>query len=1024
MKLSSYKALLGSLLLAAVISSCADREDSAALGKSTVNISAGVRSQAANGQWNTNDVIGIAMLAKNDQKVIAPYSNYGYKTNGDGNFTPSQADKIIYFPQDGSQVTFKSYYPYQSELGDVSAISLTVADQKDLPAIDFMSAEHVSGFTKADSKVELRFYHRLSKLIFNLKLEGGEELPVTGELVMKGMKSGATYNLMSETLSVDASTGQDITAGATADGIRTAIVMPRAAGEGVSFVFKTTDGRVYTALMDKTLKLEGGYKYTFNIVLKKTPIEVSAIIEDWIEAPAVNAHAICVSSEAGESSGVTEGDIMHLYNKEKGKLIDFTYTKNPAGGDKAYVWNPTTPIYWESLSKDKNTFYASIIGEKALNDTQLPDVLIAGDTEVEYNHGVDLVFKHAATKVIFKLNSPDGTFTADELKNATIVLPGYQTGGKEENGRFAAGTTTGDIDVFMTANTPEGTAIFDPQTIANGNKLAIVILNGRKYYVDLGKDFEFKAGQAVEMTLNMKKTVITVSTTVIDWITVTREENAIEVGTTVSGGVNVDDGEEMFVYHGDDTNRTLLTKYTYASAPLDKWTAETTCYWESLANPTTFYAFIKKDFTSKGVGLAYDYLTAKKEVASNYGIAFTFNHVSAQVKITLQGMAFTTEELEGAQIILPSYEIYDNNNTAIVDGVFKPVTQSSQDLTVKESDNKINSALIPAQTIAAGTTIARIIIKGRTYNITSTKAITYETGKTTHLKIAIDKTMVTVSAMVTEWIENPVELVVKPIEISTPTDSKDFATNNQLALYILGTDKKATYTFSAAKTWTADNNIYWNDFPDATTSINVAAVSTAKSDLSDIGTITNNKFSWTITDLNNSVDLLLTKRTVSFSQSIDLEFTHALSRVVVKLVSTDGSFSASELTSAENTVTLQNIIVAGTADIQTATVTAGNTPGSTTLYKNGNDFVSFAIPQEAIAASSQKKLLKLKIGTRTVDLTLSPSNFIENGSQLDRLEFKAGRTHTITVDLQKTTFGISATIKGWENGSSGSITIQ
>lgn len=1021
MKSHFYKFLLGSLLLALVFSSCSDQENSVTDGdQAAVNFSAGIRSRAANGQWATNDIIGIAMLAKNDLQLIAPYSNYAYKTNGDGNFAPDQTDKIIYFPQDGSEVTFKSYYPYQNDLGNVSAIPLTVADQKSLPAIDFMSAEHVSGFTKADSKVELRFYHRLSKLIFKLRLEDGETFPVTGELTMKGMKTEATYNLMTEGLAVHAESGKDIPVLSMEEGSREAIVMPRAAGEGISFVFKATDGRVYTALMDKTLELKGGYKYTFTIVLKKTPIEVSAVIEDWIDAPAITGNAISVSVPAGESSGVKEGNVMYLYSKENGKLTDFTYTKNATGGDKEYVWNPAIPIYWENIPEEKNTFYASIIGSEALTDTQLPDILVADDTEVEYNHGIDLNFRHAATKVVIKLVSKDGTFIADELKKATIVLPDYLTGGKEENGRFIAGTTAkATIEVLMTAGKPEGVAIFDPQTIGTGNKLAIVTLNNRQYNVELDKDLEYKAGEALELTLDMAKTAITVSAKVIDWITVTKELTAITVGTPVSGGINVNDKEIMHVYYGDDSKRTALSDFTYNKGS-DKWTANVIRYWEELGDETKFYADIVRPYS--GAGFAFDYLTALATVKASNGIEFTFNHTSAQVMITLKSSTFTDAELKGAKIILPSYTIYKSESKT-ENGVFKPVTET-KDLTVKETASQNNSALIPAQTISAGTEIARLIINGRTYNVTGSTTVEYKAGQTTQLNITLEKTEVTVSAIIMQWIDVPVNLIIQPIRISTPGNTKDFLINNQLGLYILGTDKKAIFTFDGIKTWTADNKIYWNDFPDATTSIQVAAVSTKKSGLSEIGTITTNTFPWEITAENRSTDLLLANKIVNFGASIDLEFKHALSQVIVKFASTDGSFTTSELNDPDNTVALQNILIDGTADISKSTVTKGSKTGTTELGRSGNDFICFAIPQVAIASASEKALLRLKVGTRNVDVILKPSDFEENGSALSELSFIAGKKHTITINLQKTDFGISATLKDWEVGSNGSITIN
>lgn len=1024
MKSLFNKIFLGSLLLATVTTSCSDMEnESSADNKVAASFSAGIRSRAANSQWDANDLIGISMINPDKLEIIDSYSNFCYTTNGNGDFTPQQGEKIIYFPQDGSEVTFKSYYPYQSDLKDIASVPLTVADQSNLPAIDFMSSEHVSGSTKADSKVVLRFYHRLSKLIFNLKLEGDEAsvLPVDGQLSIMGMKTKANYNLKSESLSVNADSGNDISVPTASDGSREAIVMPREAGEGISFVFTSTDGRVYTAYMDKTLNLEGGYKYTFNILLKKTPIEVSAIIEDWIDAPAVSKEAISVSTPAGESEGVNENNVMYLYSVENGALTNFTYTKNETGGATNYVWNPETPVYWEDIPEVKNTFYASIISSEALNDTQLPDFLIANDTEIERNHGVDLTFKHAATKVIIKLASKGGTFTADELKGATITLPDYVMGGKEENGRFVAGTSKGNINVFMTTGKPEGIAIFDPQTILNGKKLAIVTLNNRQYFVDLDKDFTYKEGEALELTLNMEKTEVTVSAKVIEWKTVTEEMTAITVGTPVSGGENVEDQEVMHVYYGDDTNRTDLTNFTYIKTK-NEWIAKTIRYWEELPDKTNFYAYMER--TNQGVGLGKDYLIAKTiDITASNGVKFEFNHVAAQVIITLNSKTFTKDELKGVKIILPQYLLYTNNNM-IEKGIFNSTNTKTEDLTIKESNDIKSSALIPAQTISANKLIAQIILNGRTYDVKSDKAIQYIAGQSTTLSINMEKTEVTVSAIIQKWQEVIIDLISTPIELATAGTSNTFVSGNALGLYILEPTpvKHTTFIFNDTQ-WNTETNIYWNDFVANTTSIKVAAVSTQTNDLSKIGAISNsNTFTWNTTNTNQKdIDLLLANATVTFGKSIALDFGHALSKVKIILKAGTG-FVSGDLQNA--TVKLNNIYLSGTASLAKANITSPTISDSQDLSKIEGELTwwGYTIPQNILNQSTQSKdLITVRLGDRDYPGTLTLNDF---SPTLSKFDFEAGKEPTITITLNKTGITLSATVRPWEKGPEGGIIIK
>ena len=145
MKSIFYKLLL-SAVLPGFISSCSDQENSTSTDdKAAIQVSAGIHTRAINDQWSANDAIGITMLDEKGEKIIESYTNYQYATNGNGDFTPIPQNHSIYFPQDGSKVTFKSYYPYQSGLADILAIPGNVSKQDNLPAIDLMTAEHQTG---------------------------------------------------------------------------------------------------------------------------------------------------------------------------------------------------------------------------------------------------------------------------------------------------------------------------------------------------------------------------------------------------------------------------------------------------------------------------------------------------------------------------------------------------------------------------------------------------------------------------------------------------------------------------------------------------------------------------------------------------------------------------------------------------------------------------------------------------------------------------------------------------------------
>ncbi len=310
------------------IFSCTDSDTyrSSSEDRTAIRVSAGFtnNTRASDSSWEEQDAIGITMVQPGTSTVVEEYSHRHYVTsNEQGDFAPATDVATIYFPHDGSQVGFKAYYPYLSTLESDMIYPVNVSNQNALAQIDLMTAEHLAGTSKEDPDVELQFYHRLSKLIFNLTAEDGISLD-NSVLTIKGMHTEATYDLNVDDRDqavhmVDQSSQADVTVPLrTSNGVRTGtgILLPRSASTGVTFEVTTPDGGQYIAIMDESLDLDRGYKYIFNINLKRTPVTVSTTIEDWVEGTEVYEDVLNVSVSAGDSYGISVGDTLNVYLKD------------------------------------------------------------------------------------------------------------------------------------------------------------------------------------------------------------------------------------------------------------------------------------------------------------------------------------------------------------------------------------------------------------------------------------------------------------------------------------------------------------------------------------------------------------------------------------------------------------------------------------------------------------------------------------------------------------------------------------
>lgn len=1056
-----YKSLLGGALLAVLATGCntEDFNSPSTDEKDAVIITAGAalstdvesKTRAANTDWEADDLIGITMLSTSTPATPV-YTNRQYKAasagSGSVQFNPESESQKMYYPIDGSEVTFKSYYPYTG-LSDYRTYPVNVSGQSDIARLDLMTAEHKNvDASTANSKnkkdAHLVFHHRLTMVTVNLRTETGSPIDLTdSKLVIKGMKTTGNYNLLTDVLTVDAGSVQDIniSLSSTSTGrVGTAILLPREAAEGVVFKVATANGGVYTAAMESGLELKGGSKYTFNLTLKTTPALITASIEDWTEGPTRDYDVVNVIAGTGTNSGFEKDAKLKLYTKDQGT------TEYSEGG--IFTFNGTkweksgSPLFWESFTGPKVDFKATSTYAPALNSTQMPDYLVGKTTGVELYNGVHLEMKHVGTKVTVKLNSSDGTYTTTNLQGAIVILPQYLNFGSlnETTGEYTVGTGKGDITPEKQgAATPQDrVAIFPHQTIVAGTTLVKVVINEHVYEVKDASAFAYEQGKHHVISLNIKKSGVDITVSLKDWEKGGDHEAEVKIGTPSGTGTNsnIINGDRLYLFtevtsgtreavRGDFTYNGTTWAYSDASNPL---------FWEELPNTGKIYAQMERAAVNSTTGYnqSKDYIVATP--VSNSGgtgstgtrIDFNMVHAVAQVKVVLRSSdTYTADQLKTADIYLPGYS-YDGS---LDKGVYTPGTKTGTIQLDKPDNTEISTrSYLQAQKIPAGNTVARVVIDPdgagglppRTYNVTYNHDVVYNAGEITHLYITIKGSKVLVSVKVTDWQDQtPVELHYSFNE--SPTSVTGFEESDVIKLYDLGngttvTDNKnyTVNTVGGKKELISDGTPWFrDDFANGDRIVGVYP-STASN------ITTGNTFSWNMTDKSDPTrenDILVAKDGIIANKNanVDLTFNHVLSKVTVNIISGTG-FAPGEITGANTTVQLVGFDQEGTVNISTGAVTSTTNPQSfapTSIAANTGATLSYQALVMPQTKGSDPVLVKVTLNGIEYDAKWTGS-----------FQFKAGEHHILNITLAKTGLKLSAKIAGWVAGANGSITID
>ena len=255
--------------------------------------------RAAGNTWDANDAIGVYMLESASTNIVDNMENIEYFTSASGTEGSFEArNSVIYFPLNGNEVRFMSYYPYKGAVvANSNVYSVDVTDQSSQSKIDLLYSFKTDGsFDKTTTTpVPLVFEHQLTKVFINVK--AGDGLTVNDLQDLKvhfsGLNTEAEFDLLSGTLGSPAGDDVNITplkisteSGSVAS--YEAIILPMGSvPSGAKIVFDLDNGDVenesdkFTWEFDKPLN--SSTKYIYNVTINRAGVTVTATILDWTD---------------------------------------------------------------------------------------------------------------------------------------------------------------------------------------------------------------------------------------------------------------------------------------------------------------------------------------------------------------------------------------------------------------------------------------------------------------------------------------------------------------------------------------------------------------------------------------------------------------------------------------------------------------------------------------------------------------------------------------------------------------------
>jgi len=242
--------------------------------------------------WEPGDAIGMFMIEKDRYAVVEGNSNVRYYTKKSCytcNFTATH--DFIYFPENGNQVRFMSYHPYNESLKGTT-YKIDVSNQWPQSSLNFLySFNTMESYDKniEAGKVPMEFNPQMTKMIINIKngnsLQGYDLMNM--KVYITGLSTHADFNLLTGKMSnlkksspiypsvLIAENGNVFSA--------EAILIPETnLSSDAALVFEMNNGNKDVYKWNLGRSLEKGKKYTFSVTINNTGISVNTSIYNWL----------------------------------------------------------------------------------------------------------------------------------------------------------------------------------------------------------------------------------------------------------------------------------------------------------------------------------------------------------------------------------------------------------------------------------------------------------------------------------------------------------------------------------------------------------------------------------------------------------------------------------------------------------------------------------------------------------------------------------------------------------------------
>ncbi len=545
-------------MAASLLISCSDESTSTppAEGGEAVSVlfGDGVITRASGTTWSSDDRVGIYMF---DSGTTTSYS-YGGVTFSNIQYSNSSEDgasaifevvtpsEVIYYQMDNAASDFLATYPYNSALTTTNFLyPLSVADQRNKPAIDFMTASLSEVYTSLDP-LAFSFSHKLAQLNFEVKAGDGDPDLEGLAITVRGLINSATYDVVNPKIDFGTNAASDLVVYN-----QNAIVIPQRAS--VVFHVSTKDSPDGFDTDPVDVDLNGGETTTITLTLNRLTVNYggSSTIEGWVasdkdfDLPAQQvAAAFSVASRVDGGDGVDGGDDVasgdlydsatngnigiYMYDAatttsivDQAANIEYAADANGAfspvreseiiyypEGDVAVDFVAYAPYSATKMGADDFVY--------EVNSAEQIDLLVSAklDDKRISEQSLSFGFRHILSQIELSVSSGIGSPNLDGLK---IVIEGLTPDGTcQINAATPELTlsTNGAEDMEVENNKP---SIVMPQLAEL--KFKVTTSDNPVGFTTIARGFDLEAGKTTKISLKLNKTDVDLSgaSTVETW---------------------------------------------------------------------------------------------------------------------------------------------------------------------------------------------------------------------------------------------------------------------------------------------------------------------------------------------------------------------------------------------------------------------------------------------------------------------------------------------------------------------------